>query len=135
MAEESLSIGEVARRAGLRPSALRFYEEAGLLPPAARVGGRRRYEPSVLRRLNVVLLLRDAGFSIKEVRSLLRTGARPKAWRRSAETKLREIDSLIAEAHKTRRLIERALACTCESLEGCAEFPERLGVHRAPRFR
>ncbi|MGH2727097.1 MAG: MerR family transcriptional regulator [Actinomycetota bacterium] len=127
---EHLSIGEVARRAGLRPSALRFYEEAGLLRPAARVGGRRRYESSVLRRLSVILLLRDAGFSIREMRALLRTGTRRNAWRPFAERKLLEIDAQIAEAHKTRRLIERALACNCGTLEGCAAFRERLGAHR-----
>ena len=51
-----LSIGEVAEKSGLRPSALRYYEEAGLLAPSERVSGRRRYDASVLDRLRVISL-------------------------------------------------------------------------------
>jgi MerR family redox-sensitive transcriptional activator SoxR len=127
---ELLPIGEVASRAGLRPSALRFYEEAGLLRPAARVGGRRRYEPSALGRLAVIRLLRDAGFTIQEMRRLLAGGTARRRWRPLAEAKLREIDARIAEAQETRELIERALACDCESLEGCTTLPEVHGTHR-----
>jgi MerR family transcriptional regulator, redox-sensitive transcriptional activator SoxR len=126
-----LPIGEVASRAGLRPSALRFYEEAGLLRPAARVAGRRRYDSSILSRLAVIRLLRDAGFTIREMRRLLGGGTVRQRWRGVAELKLREIDARIAEAQETRRLIERALACNCETLEGCNAVALEYGVHRA----
>jgi MerR family redox-sensitive transcriptional activator SoxR len=128
--DELLPIGDVARRAGLRPSALRFYEEAGLLPPAARVSGRRRYEPSILGRLAVIGLLRDVGFTIREMRRLLAGGTARHRWRPLAEAKLREIDARIVEAQETRELIERALACECETLEGCSALPQGYGAHR-----
>jgi DNA-binding transcriptional MerR regulator len=129
MSEDLLSIGDVARRVGLRTSALRFYEEAGLLRPAVRVSGRRRYDSQVFTRLAAVLLLREAGFSIKEMRALFRGSRAPKVWRALAERKLHEIDAKIDEARRTRRLIERALACECESLEGCDTVQARLGAH------
>src|SRR5215218_10440931 len=92
--EALLSIGEVARRAGLRPSALRFYEAAGLLDPPARRGGQRRYSPTVLQRLAVIDLGRRAGFSIAEIRELLAGTAAEAAaerWRGLAQRKLPEI--------------------------------------------
>jgi MerR family redox-sensitive transcriptional activator SoxR len=128
--DELLPIGEVARRAGLRTSALRFYEEAGLLRPAARVSGRRRYEPSILSRLAVIRLLRDAGFTIQEMRRLLAGGTERHRWRPLAEVKLREIDARIAEAQETHELIERALACDCETLEGCSSLTQGFGGHQ-----
>jgi DNA-binding transcriptional MerR regulator len=67
-----LSIGEVARRAGIRPSAIRYYEEVGLLPEAERVGGERRYEEGVLRCLMNIRGAKRAGFTIEEMRILLR---------------------------------------------------------------
>jgi len=132
---ELLPIGEVASRAGLRPSALRFYEEAGLLRPAARVSGRRRYEPSVLGRLAVIRLLRDAGFTIREMRRLLGGGTARRRWRPLAEAKLQEINARIAEAQETRELIERALACDCETLEGCSTLRQGYGTHRRAASR
>jgi MerR family redox-sensitive transcriptional activator SoxR len=129
--DELLPIGEVARRAGLRPSALRFYEEARLLRPAARVSGRRRYEPSIFGRLAVIRLLGDAGFTIQEMRRLLAGGTERHRWRPLAELKLREIDTRIAEAQETRELIERALACDCESLDGCSTLTQGSGGHTA----
>ncbi len=66
-----LTIGEVARRAGVRPSALRYYEDAGLLSPPARTGGQRRYEEGVLRRLAVIAAARRMGFTVAEIRTLL----------------------------------------------------------------
>jgi DNA-binding transcriptional MerR regulator len=128
--DELLHIGEVARRSGLRPSALRFYEESGLLRPAARVGGRRRYEPSVLQRLAVIRLLADAGFTIQEMAALLRGGAGRRRWRPLAERKLRDVEARFAEIQEASRLLQLALACGCESLEGCAAVSARYGIHR-----
>src|SRR3712207_8962786 len=71
----SMSIGEVARWAGVRPSTLRYYEGAGLLPSPKRTNGRRRYDGEVLRevfdRLTVVRVAQQAGFTISEIRTLL----------------------------------------------------------------
>ena len=125
-----LSIGEVAKRAGLRPSALRYYEEVGLLSPSDRVSGRRHYDASVLDRLRVIACAQSAGFTIAEIRELLQgeDGAQG-AWRNLAEQKLRELNALIERAQATRRLLEDSLQCACQSLEECSagHRPAQLG--------
>ena len=72
---QSMSIGEVARRAGVKPSALRYYEGIGMLPSPERANGRRRYDGEVLRevldRLAVVRVAQQAGFTLSEIRTLL----------------------------------------------------------------
>lgn len=124
-----LSIGEVAERTGLRPSALRYYEDVGLLAPAARIGGRRHYDPAVLRRLAVVALCQDTGFTIGEIRDFLshgRRGARQR-WRRVAERKLGEMDARIEQARATRRLLEDALRCECDDPGTCDLVARAVG--------
>src|ERR1700744_1034520 len=66
-----LLIGEIARRAGLSTSALRYYERAGLLPPPARISKRRIYDSKVLGRIRIILLALDAGFTVKETKTFL----------------------------------------------------------------
>lgn len=118
-----LPIGEVAKRTGLRPSALRYYEEAGLVSPIARLGGRRHYEPSVLDRLRVIACAQEAGFTIAEVRELLGgEGEPPERWRVLAERKLREVDAVIEKALAMRRLLEESLRCDCVDLEKCTDL-------------
>ena len=67
----TLSIGDVAAASGLRPSALRYYEEAGLISPPGRRGGRRIYRPDVLSRLALVALAQEVGFTVREIATLL----------------------------------------------------------------
>ncbi len=126
-----LAIGEVARRAGLRTSAIRFYEAAGLLPPPARrVGGQRRYDPGVLQSLAVIHLAQQAGFTIGEIRELLSGlghGAAPSAqWRVLAERKLPEIRALIRRAQEMQRWLEEGLRCDCLELEACRVLDQAL---------
>lgn len=126
-----LSISEVATRTGLRPSALRYYEEAGLVSPVARVSGRRHYDDSVLYRLQVVACAQEAGFTIAEVRELLAGEDQPSArWRALAERKLGEVDAVIARAQATRRLLEESLRCDCVLLERCQRFLGRSSGER-----
>ncbi|HEY3765682.1 MAG TPA: MerR family transcriptional regulator, partial [Gaiellales bacterium] len=66
-----LSIGEVAARAGVRTSALRYYEDEGLLAPVARVGGRRRYTAAAIERLTLIRFCQGLGFSLAEIRTIL----------------------------------------------------------------
>ncbi|MDP8936798.1 MAG: MerR family transcriptional regulator [Actinomycetota bacterium] len=130
-ANHMLSIGEVAERTGLRASALRYYEEAGLIEPAGRVSGRRHYDPAVLDRLQVIACAQDAGFTIAEVRELLGgTDEPPARWRALAERKLVEVDAVIQKAEATRRLLEESLRCNCVALEDCATV---LGATPAER--
>ena len=67
----ALLIGEVARRAGLSTSALRYYERVGLLPPPARISKRRMYDSKVLGRIRIILLALDAGLTVKETKTFL----------------------------------------------------------------
>ncbi len=118
--ERLLSIGEVAEASGLRPSALRYYEEEGLILPSARLGGRRHYHPSVLRRLAFIALCQEAGFTVAEIVELFRhrPGDR-KRWRNLAERKLADLDAHIEKAQATRRLLQAALACGCGDPANC----------------
>lgn len=120
---EEMTIGEVARRTGLRTSAIRYYEAAGVLPPARRVNGRRRYSPVTLRMLEVLLFAQRAGFTLDEIRTLFHGfGAEtpmPDRWAALAGAKLRELDELIERATRMRRAIEAGLGCGCVRLEDC----------------
>lgn len=119
----SLTIGEVARRAGVKATAIRYWEGEGVLPPPPRVGGQRRYDGTVLARLAVIRLAQEAGFSIADVRALVEgfdeAGVAPERWRLLAERKLGEIDTLIARARRMRRLLEESLGCGCVTLDTC----------------
>lgn len=115
-----LGIGEVAAATGLRPSALRYYEDVGLISPAARIGGQRHYDPSVLRRLAVTALCQEAGFTVSDIRLLLGSGRRAHArWQKLAERKLEEVKVHIERANATKRLLEQVLACGCGDPGGC----------------
>jgi MerR family transcriptional regulator, redox-sensitive transcriptional activator SoxR len=119
-----LTIGEVARRTGVQTSALRFYETAGILRPARRVAGRRRYAEDAVRVVEVVRFAQSAGFTLAEIRMLFAGfGADTplsSRWAALAEAKLRELDELVARAAQMRRAIEAGLACGCVRLEDCA---------------
>jgi len=122
---EELAIGEVARRTGVSPSALRFWEEAGILSPPRRVNGRRRYDPGVVREVAVLRSAQAAGFSLAEIRALLggdAGGAGPlgERWKALARTKLREIEEMVARAARMKGVIEAGLACGCGGIDDCA---------------
>ena len=121
---DGLSIGEVGRRSGLAPSAIRYYERLGLLPKPARVGGKRRYDVSVLEWLSLIALAREAGFTMAEIKRLVAgftPGTRPAArWQELATRKLAEIDAMVARAERMRAVLRVALECGCFRLEDCA---------------
>ncbi len=118
-----LTIGDVAKRTGLRVSALRYYEEVGVLPPAARVGGQRRYDEAVLARLAVVRLAQEVGFSVSEIRSLVEgfndVGVASARWQELASRKLSEVDALIRRAEHMKQVLEESLGCGCLTLDAC----------------
>lgn len=125
------TISEVARQAGVRPSAIRYYESVGLLPPPARVNGRRRYDADAVQRLAIIAWAQRMGFTIAEIGTLLHGfGADTPAWARwqaLATGKLPEIDALIAQAQGMKRLLEESLRCECLTLDDCARA---LTAHR-----
>jgi MerR family redox-sensitive transcriptional activator SoxR len=126
MSEATLTIGEVAERAGASVSAIRFYEREGLLPKAERVSGQRRFSAEVVQRLGVIEVAKQAGFSLKEVGALLASidaGAPAHEQLQSlAARKLPEVDALIERAQRMREWLTMASACGCDSLESCALF-------------
>jgi MerR family redox-sensitive transcriptional activator SoxR len=93
-----MSIGEVARKMGLRSSAIRYYERLGLIPKAPRLSGRRRYDERVLERLAMVRFAKHVGFSIAEIKVLLRgVDGRPppERWRKLAAEKVAQVDAFV----------------------------------------
>ena len=123
-----MSIGEVGRLAGLAPSAIRYYEQLGLIPRPARSGGKRRYDASVLEWLSLIALAREAGFTMAEIKRLVTgftPGTRPAArWQELATRKLAEIDAMVARAERMRAVLRVALDCGCFRLEDCATLLE-----------
>jgi MerR family redox-sensitive transcriptional activator SoxR len=126
MADKTLSIGEVAKKAGISVSAIRFYERSGLLPEAERVGGKRRFGADAVRRIGVINVAKQAGFSLEEVRALLdsidRGAPAHEELQALAARKLPEMDALIERAGAMRDWLAVASDCGCESLEDCALF-------------
>ena len=127
-------VGELARRTGLATSALRYYERAGLISPAGRVGGRRYYHVSATERVALIQLCQDAGFTLREIRTLVATrGRRGGPWTRLVEAKLHELDTRIAQTQRARTLVQHALACPHHNIFACANFRAALEAHlRAP---
>ena len=123
----TLTIGEVARQAGVAATTLRYYEQIGLVPEPARLGGQRRYDDSVLARLEVVRLCKSAGFALEEIQLLFADDApgRP-ASRALAEAKLAEIDAQMESLARARAVIEWGMRCTCPSIDACT-----CGIHSA----
>ncbi len=118
-----MRIGQVAERAGVAASAIRFYESRGLLPQPARVSGQRNYDGDVLDRLAVIQLAQRAGFSLEEIK-LLMTGFSPQTppserWRVLARQKLPEVEALLARITTMKSVLEAGLDCRCVSLDDC----------------
>jgi MerR family transcriptional regulator, redox-sensitive transcriptional activator SoxR len=113
-----MTIGEVAKEAGLRASAIRFYEKSGLLPRPVRSSGQRRYDRSILARLAVLKRAKDCGFTLDEARQLFNDHGRPRErWERVAVTKMAELDELMQKIAAMKNLLEKR--CQCADLEEC----------------
>jgi MerR family redox-sensitive transcriptional activator SoxR len=128
MTEATLGIGEVAKEAGVSVSAIRLYERNRLLPEAERVSGKRRFGPDTVRRLRVIEVAKQAGFSLEEVRALLdstdRGAPAHEELKVPANRKLPEIDALVEQAQAMRGWLEIASICGCESFEACGLFAD-----------
>jgi MerR family redox-sensitive transcriptional activator SoxR len=137
----ALTIGQVASRAGVRTSAIRYYERVGVLPEAERVSGQRRYDESVIERLGVIGVAQRAGFTLEEIAALLRASDNAAAsteLRELAERKLPDVRALIERADAMRRWLEAATSCDCATLDVCDLFepstaPVELAATRASR--
>jgi MerR family redox-sensitive transcriptional activator SoxR len=122
---ELLAIGEVAGRSGIAPSALRYYEQQGLIAASRTVGGARRYPRSVLRRLAIIRAGRNVGLSLPEIRAALETlpGDRPPTaddWARLSQGWRNRLDEQIAALERLRDGLTSCIGCGCLSLGRCA---------------
>ena len=129
-----MKIGALATRAGLNASAIRYYERTGLLPPAQRVGGQRRYSDDALDRVLLIRFASERGFSLVETKvflSGLKSGSPvgPR-WKKLARGKIAETTKSIQRAKRLKLLLEHLLDCRCLSLKACVE---RLSL--SPRMR
>ena len=122
MEQPEFTIGQVASRAGINSSAVRFYEREGVLPIAERVSGQRRYGEETVRRLEVIDIAKRAGFNLDEIRLLVNDTSDELPLRELAQRKLPEVEELIARAEAMRHWLLKAQHCRCSSLELCALF-------------
>lgn len=121
-----LTISEVARQVGLQPSAIRYYEKIGILLPAERISGQRRYDTTVLYRLAVIQWARRIGFTLDEIRQLFfgfrKVTHASERWRRLSRRKLAELDRLMDGITTMRRLLKKMMQhCRCETLDQCGK--------------
>jgi len=133
-----LTISEVARQVGLQPSAIRYYERIGILLPAQRTGGQRRYDTTVLHRLAVIQRARQTGFSLDEIRELF-FGFRDAApasqrWQKLSRRKLAELEELTEQIKTMRHLLQRMMdCCRCDTLDQCGRGIFKSGFARVAR--
>lgn len=127
-----MRIGQVAEQAGLRKSAIRYYEQIGLLPEPARVSGQRTYDESVFRRLAMIDVSQRAGLSLDEIRELVDAGSAPisEQMQQLAARKLPEVEALIARAEAMRDWLKTAQGCGCQSIDECGLFDLERGQAR-----
>ena len=121
-----LTISQVARQIRLRPSAIRYYERIGLLPPAERLSGQRRYDPAVLYRLAIIQRARELGFTLSEIRHLFfgfRDITRPsERWRTLSQRKVAELDHLMDGIKAVRGVLKKLMTkCRCDTLDQCGK--------------
>jgi MerR family redox-sensitive transcriptional activator SoxR len=129
-----MKIGELAARAGLNASAIRYYEKVGLLAPPARAGGQRRYPSDALDRVLLIRFAAEMGFTLDEIKLFL-SGLRSNApvghrWRKLAHRKISEVDANIVRSRRLKSLLEHLLQCRCTTLQICVH---RLSL--SPRLR
>ena len=130
-----MKIGELAQRAGLNASAIRYYEKLGILAPPHRTCGQRRYSPEVLDRVLLIRFAGEMGFSLPEIKLFL-NGLHDNApvgrrWKKLATKKLSEVEAHIARSLRLKTLLQGLLRCRCASLKQCVTA---LGLSENLRF-
>ena len=120
-----MKIGELARNAGLRASAVRYYEKLGIVSAPDRKGNQRRYAGDALNRLLLIRFASDMGFTLAEIKIFL-SGLRSDVpvgprWRKLAHRKIKQVDASIKRSRQLRSLLQHLLHCRCPSLPVCVQ--------------
>ncbi|WP_280421693.1 MerR family transcriptional regulator [Nocardia carnea] len=119
------SIGEIAGYFDLAPHVLRHWESVGLLTPATRVGGRRRYTPAHLARVAMILRSKEIGLSLAQIRDLL-DACDGRGRRRILRSQLDALDEQIERIQTSKQLIAHVLTCRYEDFTECPRFQEEV---------
>ena len=119
-----LTIGELASRSGVAPSALRFYEQEGLIMSRRTAGNQRRYERAVLRQIALIQAGRAAGIPLEQIHTALRTLPAHRTptrrdWERLSRGWREDIDQRIATLEALRNRLTTCIGCGCLSIEVC----------------
>ena len=126
-----MRIGELARKSGFRPSTIRYYERVGVLPPALRHNGQRRFGENAELHLSVIAFARKAGFTLEDIRSLFQgfEAVTPpsRRWRKLSRRKIGEIESLIGQLRQMEKMLKGCSHCRCVKLEDCGRLLRRNG--------
>lgn len=128
-----LDIGEVAKRSGVPPSTLRFYEEAGLIRCSGRRGLRRQYDPETLLQLSLIALGKSAGFSLAEIAGMFGRNGTFDLSRETLRTKAAEVDRQIRRLTALKNALDHAVECPASSHLECPTFQRLLKL--APRLK
>ena len=128
-----MDIREVSQRAGVAPSALRYYEARGLIQSTGRNGLRRQFDPSVVQRLALIALWRTAGFSLDEILGMFAPDGAPRIERAVLSAKADELDARIRELTALRDGLRHAAACPAPSHLECPTFQRALDEATFPR--
>ncbi len=122
-----MTIGDVARRAGVAASSIRYYERIGLLPQPDRLGGQRRYDVAVLGRLGFIGVAQSAGFKLREIKALIggieSADGMAEQIRSLSSVKLTEVEALLERTRAMKGWLEVAQQCGCATPAECALFP------------
>lgn len=142
MKNRGLTIGQIGERTGLATSAIRYYEEEGLVHPIRTDAGQRRFDRSDIRRLSFVMIAQNLGFTIAQIREVLRglpEGRTPSKvdWARISKRFRRDLDLRITQMEALRDKLDGCIGCGCLSMKACALYNPADGIRRkgtGPRY-
>lgn len=122
-----ITIGTLSQRTGLAPSAIRYYEDEGLVHPERTAAGQRRYLRSDIRRLSFVMIAQKLGFPLARIRALLenlpdRRTPNARDWAKISAEMRAELDARIADLEALRDTLDGCIGCGCLSLDKCALY-------------
>ena len=134
-----ISIGQVSEQTGVAASAIRYYERTGLLQKPARIAGRRVYDASTIRRIDLLRFSQEAGFTLDEIKVLFhgfdaRTPLSAR-WQKMARQKIEELDALARKVEQMKAALQLGLECGCLRIEDCNLTPADAIDPKAARIK